>query len=278
MKWIQTFVCLVLGAAPAAAQYQLPPSLVRPPTVLDDQVLVSARDSELVRCVLRWTQHPAAEITLVRKERQSAALAAPWSIQEQSLSASFTPTAIEPRVSGGQLTHLYLAGMHDNGTAVIERWAFVYGTTTPGAPYVPLSQRPLPTVQRSVLLLSTAYGTIRGLGVDPENRFLLFLTYGAPALWKVALPSKSVTMLHDATTLPALAHKGSIRFRTHVTEGRQVHLTNRQPYQRPDTSLPDPIVVLRDPDNKGVFDSHWVPTNAEWIDGGYNLAEAWTLQ
>lgn len=276
MKWIQSLVGLALAATPARAQYQFPTELVRPPAVLDDQVVVSARDSDLTRCVLRWAQHPAAEVTVTRKERSSAAPTAAWSVQQQVLSASFVPTAVEPRAANGQLTHLYLAGMHDNGTAVIERWTFVYGSTPPGAPYVPLAQRPLPAVQRTTLLLSTAHGTIRSLGVDPESRFLLFLTYESPAVWKLALPSKNVTLLYDATTMPALAHKGAIRFRTHVTEGRQVHLTNRQPYQRPDPALPHPIVVLRDPDNDGTFDSSWVPTDAEWDAGGYNLADSWT--
>ncbi|MBL8842102.1 MAG: hypothetical protein JNL90_11320 [Planctomycetes bacterium] len=267
-----------LAGATALAQYQLPPALARPPELFDDQVVLSARDSELARCVLRWSQGPNAQVTVIRKERESTAATAAWSVQEQLLPVGFVPTAVEPRVAGGQLTELYLAGMRTDGSAIVECWSFEYGATPTGAPYVALAQRPLPIVQRATRLASTAYGTIRALGVDPEDRFLLFLSYEKPALWKLALPGDGVTKLHDATSLPALAHKGSIRFRTHVTEGRQVHLTNRQPYQRPDPSLPDPLVVLRDRDDDGTFDSVWVPTDAEWSAGKYDRAESWTLR
>ncbi|MEQ8767576.1 MAG: hypothetical protein RL885_26965 [Planctomycetota bacterium] len=236
----------------------------------------------LKRAGARWNT-PAKRVEIKRRERQAAGSA--WSSQEQSLSTSYAITIARARIEAAtaEISDLYVAGVHDNGTVVIERWRFSYpalGQPGGGGGYVPLANRPMPVVTRSVLYMaSPGIGPIRALEVDPQNRFLLLISHGDSTLFRLDVPSPhQLTPILNVGQQPQLADVRSILYRKHPTEGPKYVLSELiywKHAQSLDRVANSKTLLLSDPNDDGTFDSTELLTRSEWSNRGYHLSESW---
>lgn len=143
-----------------------------------------------------------SSVAIKRRERETPS--SNWYEQLQDMSASFHPVDVRCVVVNDEIERIYVAGLYPDGDSCIEKWTFsqkVQGTT-----YVPISQRPLPIVKRSELFRGSSHGTIASLEPDPEERFVLFLTQTNPTVYRLALPSKSISVELTQAQQPYLAH------------------------------------------------------------------------
>jgi len=107
----------------------------------------------------------------------------------------------------------YLAGVSDSGETVIEKWKRKLSS-------VPAGGQPIYT--RTELYRGTALSSIKAMGVDPDNRFLLFV-HGTPAiLSRMDLGSGHPISfgIYSASTIPDLESVRSMFARQHLVLGR----------------------------------------------------------
>lgn len=284
--------CLVIGVAMpvAVGQPQGPPDTQHAPTWEEDtppMELVAALDpfaasmvvsTDLKISYFDW-ETLLKRVTITRKEREFSS--EPWSafsIQKQRLSTSYFVLDVrgqcDPATS--EIGALYVAGVHGENppkakTAVIERWTFDYPAAA--TPYTPLEDRPRPTVQRMEILRTTQYGLIRAIEVDPEGRFLLFVTYDNPRLFRIDLQLGDVDLLHTQATIPELPEVGSILAREHAVEGRQFQLLLETRWSS--FANTERWIVLPDPDNDGILGTPEVLLRASGEARGYFDDDSW---
>lgn len=198
----------------------------------------------------------------------------------QEVSTSFSIQDIAPR--GGN--EVFVGGYPRRGGFVVERWTIedVTGTTTgeialssapvgvgippatptvyiPGGVQIPLAQRsPPPVIARETVFEDSAV-TYKGIGADPEGRFLLVVTENAEL--RQYFPGGSLNdyaLLANASTLPDLEHiEGLFKRVQHATFGRVWFMEWHQA-KYPNGTFVDvsqyQTVVLQDADNDGVFE------------------------
>jgi hypothetical protein len=207
-----------------------------------------------------WVKVRQFERKLTLSRFESHPKGGPTSRQEQTFDHSFWATDVQAERSAvsGEIVSLVVAGLHDDGSATLERWKFTYHETT--GTYLPLEARPLPTTERTVLFAGTTLGTIASVAIDREGRFLVVHTFESHVLWKIPLvaPFTPVALFTPETT-PVLAEMGNVICTDHVTEGRQYSLTAGHRFGARGES--DVTLIVRDPDNDGVFEA---PVACSW--------------
>lgn len=151
-----------------------------------------------------------------------------------------------------------------------------------GVSQTPIVQRiALPPVQRSEFAedVSALY---RGIGADPEGRFVLVLTdAGELRQYSPSVTLNDYVVLQDATTMPQLMHVEGLFHRVqHTALGRVWFLTWHDARYPDGTLIPSSLyetIVIVDGDNDGVFEEvtpHFVDgttidaylDRAQWLD------------
>jgi hypothetical protein len=217
------------------------------------------------------------ELTIKRRERQT--ISSSWYEQIQELTTSYYIVDVRSVCStGGRISGLFLAGLYPNGDACIERWAFTYPIypIPVGGGYVPINDRPLPTVRRVELYRGSAYGRISCLEPDPESRFVLFLTRESHTLYRKSLSTGIITVELAPASQPLLAQIHRIVARHHATQGRKFVLSTTPRWGTTPTGSTD-VLVMSDSNNDGAFESTAQLTVQAWVSAGYaNNPAAWT--
>ncbi len=219
-----------------------------------------------------------------------------WHDSEVVESATFAITAVTSR-SGGNA--VYVAGVTQNGTDVIELWNFptrsggfgirqtsgpVLSLGTPMPPYtaeqylqggsfaVPSSTHN--SARRTPFYSGTSMGHIRDMAVDPEGRFLVILAYPTGSIYRLDLSSTTSvpTLLYAASTIPHLANAKTVAVLHHASQGRKYILTEQVGCVIP---LNQQYTLLADSNNDGVFESWSTITAAQWDAAGYGTDSNW---
>lgn len=278
---LSSSVLLAIGAMVTSSWFhprQSPPPPPAPVEPLDDLVkstvpgnLAKAVHLDLVRSWYDWAT-VLKTVSVIRRERQSTT--SPWYEQIQDLSTSYYPVDVRSLCSSdGQISEMYVAGVYPNGDACIERWVVTYPPAN-SLTYVPISDRRMPTVRRAELYRGQQYGHIRSIEPDPDGRFVLFLTLETPTLYRLPLPSGSISVELSQSSVPYLSNVKQVLVRQHATEGRQYHLLTSTRWEA-NLAGPNNFIVLHDADNDGRFDAPVVLTPQNWTDLGYDSATAW---
>ncbi len=127
------------------------PQVSEPPTALIKQGAMAGTAAKAAQSDLRSSYHDwdtlKKLVTVKRRERLSAGEV--WDEQVQELSASFFILDVRWVCGeGDQIKKLFVAGVYPGGDACLEQWKFTYKLGSPE--YVPISQRALPSVTRSI--------------------------------------------------------------------------------------------------------------------------------
>lgn len=112
--------------------------------------------------------------------------------------------------------------------------------------------------RRTVILESNAFSLVRGMAVDPEGRFLLFQDHQYGTLFRIRLDQSQPgvpEVLFTTAEIPELAETVWINPGERVSSGDRFWVLIE-----PDTDAKQKgktaRVLLWDPDNDGLFDSH----------------------
>lgn len=246
---------------------------VEPISVLRKSALMwgTAIYSDLRRTWYDFSSHEKwVEVT--RRERQSTTSL--WYEQVHRESCSYFVVDVRPVVSDDRVTELLVTGVFANSDSILERWTITYPPThTPVGGYVPISQRPLPTVRRAELLRSAAYGHIRAAEPDQDGRFALFLTLENPTVHKFNYSDSVVSTVLTTAQVPLLATAQSLNIAEHAQEGRMLQVLQVHRWQ--DNGGSFDAILAKDPDNDGVFDAPFVMSASQWDSSPYNDSSVW---
>lgn len=279
-KMTLTLLCVVVFAAGlltfSGASQSPPPQPIEPPGDLSKPIVpgnvAKAYYSDLYRAWYDW-ETATKTVIVKRRERESATSA--WVEQIQDVSTAYFVVDVRSLCeTANSIASLFIAGVYPNGEACIERWSFTYPPPPGGGGYVPIDQRRLPTIRKVELFRGAQYGHIRCIEPDPEGRFVLFLTYETPTLYRRPLPSGAITTELTQSTVSQLADACSLYAAQHATEGRQFHLIRGTRWEA-DMDASRVIIVLKDGNNDTVFDSPVVLTPTQWSQQGYDGPGVW---
>lgn len=226
---------------------------------------------------ISWYDWSTLERQVIVKRRERQLATDGFVEQVQRISTPYFVTDVRWRCEGAdEIKNLYVAGVYESGDSVIERWVFTYPSAVDSAGnYVPLDERPFPMIAKRRIYQGDALGRVRSLGPDPLGRFVLFLTYDDPKLYRIdAVPGNPVSVALDTATEPYLANVGVITIARHATEGPHVRLGVGTRWEV-DLKQPRKVIVLRDGDDDGVFDPPELLTMEQWAERGYGNATAW---
>lgn len=223
----------------------------------------------------------------VKIKRRERPVDGPWSEQVQEIATAYYPVDVRWRCDGAsEINELFVAGVYDAGDAVVEKWTFTYPDPAVGSKpvdsrmgraYAPLADRPLPTMTPERLYRGTAIGRIRTLEPDPEGRFVLLLTRENPTLYRIGFLGGAVrppTPELSQATMPYLASCGVVSVSQHATEGRHYNVYPGNRWHA-DLSTSPSTIILRDPDNDGVFGPPEFVSSQQWTRYGYDAYTAW---
>lgn len=220
-----------------------------------------------------YTAHPDTNaIDWVRRERRDAL--DDEKASKNSYTTSFRITAVASR-EGGDV--VYVAGMEDDGTDVLEQWTFDIrdgrwihrksGSTPPigtsagpytattsikGDEYVdPPERHGAP--ERRKLWESETFGHIRWMVADPEGRYLLLQSNASSDVYRADLSAVTLspTLVVTATQQPALSLVRRARIGVHSPTGHRIVVLSQKPIQHNPTTTE--YVLLKSPANDGVF-------------------------
>ena len=241
--------------------------------------------------------------TSIRRTKQERADADDtWVFMEGTQDAGFIIPALAARNGGDEI---YVAGLRQNGSAVIERWTHgprVHGWSVtfplpsdvkalgqPAPPAVPVVNvaggppwAPVRDVDkvlsppRRVEVYSSPDGPLHGMSADPQGRYLIFFDMGRGELIQLDLTQVpfQTNVLSTPASDPPLAAAGNIQVMDFEGEGR--HLLVRPVLS--DVQLePETYHVFSDTENDGAFESVEVMDEAEWDSSIYSDWSKWNL-
>lgn len=196
---------------------------------------------------------------------------------EQVLTCSFDVSWVTGTCDASQrVGALYVAGVYDNGSSVIEKWAFNYSPIGGGNGGLAGE----PAVSRTVLFLGASIGKVLSLAADPSERFLLLLTTAPCAVYKLNLTGVgSPQKILDSVDSPDLVDAKFVKFRIHKSEGPKYVLRNFLPWRLSQfwsSGVPEKTLLLSDPEDDGSFVVD-VYSEAQWIAAGYDQASNWDV-
>lgn len=276
---------------------------VEPPYAFPDSLGNTSRDVEgcWVETLIQKFHFcvECSVITLSRQQRASADANSAWTRVTEVYSTRLRLTAVAPR-EGGDV--LFVAGIDERGHDVIERWSWrtpngqwmvhapdptpePIGTPMPqlapilsvrgGGAYVPPSN-PADYVAPSITPIHEAalpsghgspLGHIRSIAADPEGRFLYILSEAPRKLYRLDLvpAAGAPVVLHDTTTLPALAEACRVSVEEHVTEGRKLFVDGGGALR----------TMFSDANNDGLFEAAAQFTPTQWAASPYVDTSKW---
>lgn len=166
-----------------------------------------------------------------------------WHESANLYSTRYQVISVASRAGGSEL---FLAGVFENGTSIIERWSFAQRTGrwrhtytgppavmgTPSGPYtgsqsiVGGAYAPPPSTwyapDISLVLETDALGTIRSIEADPEGRFLIFNTFPSGNVYQIDLAVSPATPVLRFTSneVPSLANGSTLQLSHNSSFGR----------------------------------------------------------
>lgn len=226
----------------------------------------------------------------IRIQNRARTAGGTWDRVEYSFDTPYEVHA----VSGRQADELYVAGRTRTGEDLLEKWLLdsqtgahffsVSSVSTPiGTPaaavpgtsggivgdgeYVPGADRPsIPRLNRFEFYRGGAFGGVVDLSSDPQGRFIIVLSAGRRALYRVPIQNGATpALLYTATDLPFLELARRIHRRQHHAQGRVYIL-------RGDTDAlgRSLTLMLFDSDNDGEFESTRTLSKSAYAAQGYD--------
>jgi hypothetical protein len=224
----------------------------------------------------------------------------PWTRLQASEGTSYFITGLSTREGGEQV---FVAGLKDDATCVIERWTYStrrqgwiasvpvppgVGLGDPLPPTavsvsvfgggswtsVPASMGPGQPASRSVIY-TTSDGPLFGLSVDPEGRYLVTYDMGLKKLLQLDLTQDPVVAitLGQPSTQPSLDQVGVVDLMDFAGEGRKCLV--RREYSADFQSAREIYTLFSDTDNDGVFESWSSLTQIQWLASPYSDWSKW---
>ncbi len=213
--------------------------------------------------------HSRIDDLLIRRHRERDPSTLEFIKHERTYSVSYDIAGVAPRTP----SDIFVFGHQLDGASIVERWSFSkvgggyyasrsVASVPVGTPYVtpptsvelvgmfvdPTAREVVPPTRRRVYS-GTSLGVIRGLGVDPDGRYLLLFGGDSPAtaVYRVELTSPSTpTLRYDAATMPELTNAAFLTPFDHDVLGRIfISGTLGHPWN----------VVLYDVQNDGTIDT-----------------------
>lgn len=229
-------------------------------------------------------------------------LTSDWHEIHRFLSFSYGLTAITIAPNGRDL---FVAGVTDDNTKVIERIAFParlagvsVQTAIPPNPAVgvPLGKylaaevlpvdgfvepgsRSYTNEERSTILRGPSLDLIRCLATDPEGRYLVFVTVQGDVYYvnRTVSPAPSPVMLYSAAEFPELKDVMRTDLREFADGGRALFMTaSHSGALSSGVVSSGPMILMRDGNNDAVFDDLIVLTKAEYRAAGFRTYAAWS--
>lgn len=233
------------------------------------------------------------EITHIRHERETPSH--DWEVKETPISVTYAITYVATREGGDEL---YIAGLKDNGDAILERWTFdrepgryvvrfdaaptpvgvPRGPYSPALslfgqhPYVPPSRRVDPP--NKTVLLEGSYGQFMCMEADPEGRFVLLYEGEDEKLYRLDAGSSNLVLLHSSVTMPTLEQVSSMEARYFPGEGRK-YLLRKSLGSVPKSF--ESFTLIHDSGNDGIFEGFDVYTYDAWKAEPYGQWGDWEL-
>jgi hypothetical protein len=236
---------------------------------------------------------------LTRQKCERATDADPWTCLEAEESTSYYITSLDGREGGDQL---FIAGLNDDGSCVIERWDYpgrkhgwhVSVSVPPGAgigtslpPVAPAlavsgggdwqppssSAQSLPSASRTVIY-TTQLGPIHGMDVDPQGRYLLFYDMSLETLFRLDLTQEppAPTAIAQASSHSQLDQVGALDLMDFPGEGRKCLI--RRELTSNFRRSQEVYTLLGDANNDGIFEDVTVLDSDAWDASTYS---DWTL-
>lgn len=211
-------------------------------------------------------------------------------------STSFRITDVATREGGNEI---YVAGLRDDGTGLVQRLTFAprtggfqirtisttiepIGTAMPnhgcevvltGGTFTVPTQPSYGTPTRR-LVLGNQIGLVRRLVVDPYGRFLLLLTHEDSKIYRLDLTSSppDLSLLYSPVEIPELADMVTMVLLSRNEGGHFCVLTDIPPIPDPNQTTTH-FVVLRDDDNDGNFSADSYASRQAYDAAGYSYGE-----
>jgi hypothetical protein len=171
-------------------------------------------------------------------------------------------TAVAPRYYDS----IYVVGVRDDGTTVIEQWTITVALDEDCDPdHLEVQKRPI--------LESRELTYLRACAVEPGGRFLIAQHHETRELWRVSLPSGEYTTLLTPALCPSLNEYDVVQYERHVTGGSAYLIQGNGGHEF--RHWVSSTLVLWDPDGNGLPDSMELLDAAEWRASGYATVEVW---
>lgn len=207
------------------------------------------------------------KVVVTRNKRADASIPyGPQDIDKQVLSVSFDISAIAVGIHPvPSIDNIFVAGTDpSNGLTRVEQWKFSYGNGSAGG----LGAGP--TESRSTLYSGTSLGYIRAMDVDPQQRYLLILSYDGD-VYRLDVPPPAQNgqtpnptppvLVADTSTVPSLAQARKLDHFYHVTDGTMFLATSYDPSAN--------TIVFPDADDDGALEAPQVYTASQWQSSEY---------
>jgi hypothetical protein len=197
------------------------------------------------------------ELTVRRQFRGNSS--APWINSNHTETASFY---LVDASAGCEAEVVYVTGVYPDGSSAIEKWTYNYppvmishsGVATQGAP----------KVRRRVLYQGYDYGHIRTLEVDPEQRYLLFLTLESTSLMRMELPAGPISAVVTPASVPLVAQSKTIAIRQFSTIGRAITLLGDDRRSDAMDYSYTTLAIVPDSNNDGQFEAPYTMSIDAW--------------
>ena len=272
-----SFASFILGCAATTTALQATPDFPDELVTFDPMGVEPVAVTPNFRASIRY-EGGGHSVVLSRSQRADETSV--WITTRDTYSTRYRMTSIADRLGGDQL---YVAGIKTaTGEDLIEKWEFgrpdgqycididyLELPFSMGVPYTPNLPRqvqiigggtfvpPDPegrTVSPTRTVLATGdFGHVAAIEVDPEGRFLLFVSLEAQNVQLIDLTGQAPgapTQIFDATEIQGIGDVREITAWDHATLGRTFLLTNGG-----DDASTQVVTFLHDNDNDGTFDA-----------------------
>lgn len=249
-------ICNGLVAQPSRQRYEPIEALARGAN------LSQLEATDQTRIYFSWNGTKTVDIKVYHR----ASASNPWGTpQNKTETTSFYVSAVGPSYYNA----LYVCGVYGtaaNPMTTIEKWSVLVPATPSGQFGI--------AINKQLVLSSASYTHLEACAVDPNEDFLLAKHHESGEVWRIALPSGSVTTIASPTSYPNLWNYNFMKWEFHSQQGHVFRLiNNKSGYDLPlgqtlllwDSNLdgnPDTIEEIDDAEAeaRGYFDSsRWLP-------------------
>jgi hypothetical protein len=264
---------ILCGILPGQAT-EPPSELIPSPSADFARVL----DAPLARTYVRFATKDK-EVEIARRERESSE--SPWSMKNQELTTSFYILHVAGRCD----QELYVMGVFPPrdgdlmGESVIERWTFTHASKLDAqGTYIPLANRRLPRVDRTVVYRGIFFGHFRRIAPSPDGQFVFALTHESAQVIRFDPYSMAAEIVLSSQAVPDMSHMYTLEYRKHQVRGWLLILGMDDPWHKRDipNGVTRTVAVFDDGDGDGDWTVATILEEADWTDQGYGPG-TWVL-